>query len=89
MEDQRTNEPRREDDRTLERLKDADLSLDRMKFVGDWVKWLFAMIVAAILSYSATTNRITTLEVKQEANQQRLQRIEDKIDKLLERPRSQ
>lgn len=78
LEELRTGERRRREDREGQ-------DFERAKLAGDWLKWLLAMVVAAMLSYAATTNRITALEVKQETTHEQLKTIESKIDKLLSR----
>lgn len=56
-----------------------------MSLMSEWLKYLLGIAIAALLGYSATVNRISVLETKQQANEQRLERIETKIDVLLQR----
>ena len=61
-----------------------------LKTYWDVLKWLLGIALGAILAYNATVNtvnaRITALETKQEQSERRLERMENKIDRLLERP---
>lgn len=58
--------------------------------MGEWLKWLLGIGLAALMGYQATVNtvnaRISILEVKQSGVEQRLDRMESKIDRLLSRP---
>lgn len=67
----------------------TDVHFDRVRFSWTVVAWLLGVIVTALLTYGATTNtvnaRVSVLESKQEAGEKRLERIEQKLDRLLER----
>lgn len=47
--------------------------------------WVLAAASGAFGDYRQIGDRVTVLETKQDAQTQRLDRIEDKIDRLLER----
>lgn len=61
-----------------------------MATMGEWFKWLLGIALAALMGYQATVNtvnaRISILEAKQSGVEQRLDRMESKIDMLLSRP---
>lgn len=63
---------------------------DSVRLYWDVVKWIIGIALCAFLAYSATVNtvnaRITAIETKQGQSERRLERMEDKIDRLLERP---
>jgi hypothetical protein len=54
---------------------------------GEWVRWLLtqagAALVAALLAYMAISDRLTTLEAKQEAQFAEIQRFMNRIDATL------
>lgn len=45
--------------------------------------WVVNFIVTALLTYGAVNARVAVVESKQLDNERRLQRIEDKIDRLV------
>lgn len=61
-------------------------SLERLRFISEWLKWLFAIVVSALLAYSAAANatnaRITVLETQQRVNDERLREIKVQLDTL-------
>lgn len=65
------------------------VDVDRLRFSWSVVAWLLGVIVTALLTYGATTNtvnaRVSVLESQQEIGEKRLERIEDKLDRLLQR----
>lgn len=67
----------------------TDVHFDRVRFSWTVVAWFLGVIVTALLTYGATTNtvnaRVSVLESKQDAGEKRLERIEEKLDRLLER----
>ncbi len=60
-----------------------------------WSKWLLGLCTAAILGLAgwggstiiATSARVTRVETQQEGTHARLERIEDKVDVLIQRGR--
>lgn len=58
-----------------------------------WSKWLLSLFVAAILGLAgwggstiiATSARVTRVETQQEGTTSRLERIENKLERVLER----
>lgn len=65
-----------------------------MSETAEWLRFTpaqFAQVVcylvAIVLAYAKLDKRITALETHQEAEAQRLERIENKVDRLLERDR--
>lgn len=63
---------------------------DTSAVMADWLKYLLGIALAALLGYEATVNtvnaRIAIMETKQQGVEQRLDRIESKVDRLLQRP---
>jgi len=55
----------------------------------EWVKWLVPLVLAGIVGYSSSNNamnaRLSVLESKQQGIEQRLDRMENKIDILVSR----
>lgn len=50
------------------------------------VERVVTVIVAVLLTYAVITSRVAVLESQQNTTEQRLQRIELKVDQLLQRP---
>lgn len=71
------------------RMTDGRRDSDKAGAMGEWLKWLLGIGLAALLGYEATVNtvnsRISVLETKQSGVEQRLDRMESKIDTLLSR----
>ena len=83
------------DRRTRDR-REEDISVERVKLTWHVVAWILGVMVTCLVTYNATINsvrdvntatlqRVFVLETKQENADQRLQRMESKIDRLLER----
>lgn len=47
---------------------------------------LITLIVTALLAYAAVTSRVAVIESKQADLERRLERIEQKLDQLIQRP---
>lgn len=58
---------------------ESQIRLDRALAVQ-----IVAWIVAALLTYGAVNARVSVVESKQYENERRLQRIEEKVDRLIE-----
>lgn len=46
--------------------------------------WLIQFLISGLLIYGAVNARVSVVESKQMENERRLQRIEDKVDRLLD-----
>lgn len=63
--------------------RDPDLTKAKLPIPAVW--HLLTLVVAVILAYAAVTSRVSVVETKQSVTDQRLERLENKIDHILER----
>lgn len=77
--------------RTGEDRRDAELDIERAKISIRAAAALVTFIIGLLVTYFASVNtanaRVSVLETQQKANDATIQRIEMKVDRLLERQR--
>ena len=56
----------------------------RVRLTQGFVMQLITWIVAALLTYAAVNARVAVLETKEQSSEQRMERIENKVDRVLE-----
>lgn len=66
-----------------------ELAEGRVRFAPAVVIQLVVYVVSIVLAYGALDRRITALEAQRQSDAQRLERMENKIDRLLELRRNQ
>lgn len=63
--------------------RDPDLTKAKLPIPAVW--HLLTVVIAVLLAYAAVTNRVSIVETKQAESKDRLERLESKIDRILER----
>lgn len=63
----------------------AETDLDKSRVSLTFALQILVWVVSAVMTYGAITNRIVAVETKQEETGRRMERIENKLDRVLER----
>lgn len=71
--------------RARERRGDEPLDDTRFRLTPSFVVQVCAWLVAALMTYSAMSARVAVVETKESGTEQRMERIENKLDRVLER----